>query len=320
MSMDLKQLSTFVQVAELGSLSKAAGKLRIAQPALSRQIRMLEQDLKVRLFNRHGRGMSLTETGQLLLIRAQSILRQIDATRADLIDQDQAVRGQVRLGVPPTVGDVLAARLLEKFHARYPGVMVRVVPAFSGYLMDFLHRGEVDLAIMYGIERGLDVGLLPLIEENLYLVGSGRAGLSRDVPVTLDWVAKQILALPGPRHGLRVLIEKEARRKNLSLTVPIEADALQTLKDLVSRGLGFTVLPLASVHKEILARELSAAPIHGPKLVRKLILVQPLGQPVSNAVKFFAEMLKSEIAEMVAANIIDGRLLTRSSDGPPFPL
>jgi len=121
--MDLKQLNTFVQVAELGSLSKAADRLHIAQPALSRQVRMLEEELKVRLFSRHGRGMVLTESGNLLLSRATAILRQIEEIRADLTEQAGAIRGKVVLGTPPTVGDVLAARLAERFMTQYPEVM-----------------------------------------------------------------------------------------------------------------------------------------------------------------------------------------------------
>src|SRR3954469_10734762 len=125
--MDLRQLTTFVQVADLGSLSKAAERLRIAQPALSRQIRLLEEELKVTLFTRHGRGMVLTPAGELLRGRASGILRQVEEARADLMEEAGAVRGRVVFGMPPTVGDVLATRLIERFLALHPEVRLRVV-------------------------------------------------------------------------------------------------------------------------------------------------------------------------------------------------
>lgn len=309
--MDLRQLSTFIQIAQLGSVSKAANKLHTAQPALSRQIRMLEDELHVRLFDRHGRGMRLTEAGELFLARSQAILTQLEDTRSELLSCEMTVRGNVRIGMPPTVGDVIAAPLIEKFHTRYPEVMIRVVPAFSGYLIDFLSRGEVDLAIVYNVGRHLDVGLTPLVEEKLYLVGPARADLSRHASVTLAAAAENRLVLPGPAHGLRVLLEKEARRRAVSLSVAMEADALQILKQLVKRDMGFTILPMASIYEDVVAGSLTAAPIVQPDLVRKLVLARALGQPWSNAVKLFVEMLQAEIGAMISANILDGRLLAR---------
>ncbi|MGB3386847.1 MAG: LysR substrate-binding domain-containing protein [Pseudaminobacter sp.] len=307
--MDIKQLGTFIHVAKSGSLSKAAGKLHVAQPALSRQISMLENDLRIRLFTRHGRGMKLTEAGELLLARAQSILSQIEDTRTDLLSLESTVHGQVRLGLPPTVGDVLAAPLIEKFRLRFPAVTFKVVPAFSGYLVDLLHQGDIDLAILYGVERGLNLDFVPLVEERLYLVGPGSAGFSRQVSVSLACVARHNLVLPSAAHGLRVLIDNEARRRNIALTVPIEVDALQTLKDLVKRNVGFTILPLAAVHREVAEGVLTAGPISDPALLRTLVLASPSWNSWSKATRIFADMLLAEIYEMAMARILDGRIL-----------
>ncbi len=308
--MDLRQLNTFVLVAELGSLSKASARLRIAQPALSRQVRMLEEELKVSLFSRHGRGMTLTEEGELLLSRAVSILRQIEETRADLTEQAGAVRGKVVIGVPPTVGDVLAARIVDRFMNLYPEVTLRIVPAFTGYLLEWLQRGEIDLAIIYAQENPKDIRAIPLIVENLFLVGNAEDALSQHHAVPFETLVDHNLILPGPSHSLRFLIEKEADRKKMSLNVPVEADSLQTLKDLTRRGLGKTILPLASVHAEIESGALSAAPLIDPVLSRKLILAQPLGRTPSNAVVRFAEELNDEVRDMVTSGIWDGQLLS----------
>lgn len=308
-SMDLRQLNTFLQVAELGSLSKASDRLRIAQPALSRQIRLLEEELKLPLFDRHGRGMALTPAGELLRARAGNILRQLEETRADLSQEAAAVRGRVVFGMPPTVGDILATRLIERFLAQYPEVTLRAVPAFSGYLLDWLHSGEVDIAVVYGTEAQASLRLSPLLVENLCFVTPPGAAPAPDHAIPFAEVAREKLVLPGPQHGLRRLIEREARAHGLSLRIAVEADALQVLKGLVQRGVGATILPLAPVHDEVAAGLLGAAPIIEPHLSRKLVVAQPLGRQPSNAVRHFEQALRWEVAAMVREGVWEGQLL-----------
>lgn len=293
--MDFRQLNSFVQVAQLGSLSKAADRLHIAQPALSRQIRLLEEDLKVELFHRHGRGMALTEAGEHLLARAQTLLRQMDEIRVEIPAQGKEVRGRCSLGVPPTVGDVIAARLIQRFHSQYPQVALRVIPAFSGYLLDFLHKGEVDLAVVYGSPRRADLSLAPLAEEQLYLVGPASEPFLPDRAVPFQEAGRRKLILPSPQHGLRSLIEDAARANEVRLSVPLEVDALHTLKDLVAKGLGVTILPLPAVRGEVDAGLLTAAPIVEPPLRRTLTLANQAGRPMSRAVRLLRDMLVEEL-------------------------
>lgn len=309
--MDLKQLNTFVQVAELGSLSKTAERLRIAQPALSRQIRMLEEELKIQLFTRHGRGMILTEAGELLLSRATSILRQVEETRADLTEQTNAIRGKVVVGIPPTVGDILAARITTRFRSLYPDVSLRIVPAFTEYLLEWLHRGEVDIAIMYAQEKPANLMIQPLLMENLFLVASKEEALDIHHAVRFSDIAKRTLVLPGARHSLRILLEQEAVKQGLTLNVPVEADALQTLKDLARRGHAATVLPYASIHEELEEGKLTAASLVEPSLSRKLVVALPLGRQTSNAVTRFSQELYAEVTKMVEEGVWDGQLLLK---------
>lgn len=307
--MDLRQLATFVQVADLGSISKAAERLRIAQPALSRQIRLLEEELKVALFTRHGRGMVPTPAGELLRGRAGGILRQVEEARADLMEEAGAVRGRVAFGMTPTVGDVLAARLVERFLALHPEVTLRVVTAYSGHLLEWLHGGEVDIAVVYGTERVANVRISPLLEENLHFVAAGRTAARIGDAVRFAEVAARRLVLPGPQHGLRALVEGEARRRGLALDVVVEADSLQVQKALVAKRLGCTILPLASVHGEVEDGRLRAYPITAPRLSRRLVVAQPLGRQASNAVRRFGQVLRAEVADMVASKVWDGKLL-----------
>ena len=113
--MELSQLRTLIHVAELGSLSKAADRLHIAQPALSRQVRLLEEELGVRLFARHGRGMVLTEQGQEILKHATRVMTELEEIRAAASDAGAPLRGQIAIGFPPTVADIVSVPLVASF-------------------------------------------------------------------------------------------------------------------------------------------------------------------------------------------------------------
>jgi LysR family transcriptional regulator, nitrogen assimilation regulatory protein len=307
--MDLRQLRTFLQVAELGSLSKAADRSRIAQPALGRQIKMLEDEFGVLLFTRHGRGMVPTSGGQILIERAAAILRLVDDTRAEISARRDAVTGSVSLGLPPTVGDVLAAPLVVRFLKQYPSVTVRIVPAFSGFLLDMLQRGEIDQAITYQTTVTRQIKAEPLILETLFLIGPPTSKLRTGRPVDLKMLAKLPMILPGPRQGLRTLVEEAAQRASIELKVSVEAESLQTLKQLVGKGLGYTVLPFAAVHAEVQAGALRAAPIMRPALTRQLVLSRSFVRPATNAVRRFSEELKALTTELVRDGIWRGELL-----------
>ena len=268
--MDVSQLRTILHVAELGSLSKAADRLRIAQPALSRQVRLLEEELGIRLFDRHGRGMVVTDAGKEVLRHAQRIMQELDEIRATVADEDAPLRGHVSIGMPPTVSDILSVPLVSAFQARHPEAKLRIVSAYSGYLLDWLHRGELDVAIMYETRPARSLRMEPLLEEVLFLIGPVASGLSADRPVSFAEVAVLKLFLPSLGHGLRTILEKCAQIAGCRLEVPVEADSYSTLKNLVESGYGYTILPLAPIHRDVLAGRLVYAPIEAPTPSRRL--------------------------------------------------
>src|ERR1044071_7369421 len=136
--MDVGQLRTLVHVAELGSLSKASDRLRIAQPALSRQIRLLEEELGARLFDRHGRGMVITDIGREVLAHALRVLAEMEQIRASVADLNASLHGTVAIGMPPTVAEIITSPLARLFRDKHPQVVPRFVPGFTGYLLDWL--------------------------------------------------------------------------------------------------------------------------------------------------------------------------------------
>lgn len=307
--MDISQLRTLVHVAELGSLSKAAARLRIAQPALSRQVRLLEAELGAALFARHGRGMVITERGREVLAYAKRIVGEVEALKASAAGPEPVLAGHVAIGLPPTIADLISVPLVAAFTATHPGVMVQLVSAYTGYLLDGLHRGEIDLAILYDPRTTRALRTRPLMLERLFLIGSGDAGLAMDRPVPFRALASERLLLPSDRHGLRNILRHFADEAGIGLDVAVETDSYTALKDLVRHGHGRTILPLAPIHADLEAGRLTAAPIVDPAPTRRLVLSFPPDRPPSRAADFAGEAIVAIMAERVGRGLWVGDLL-----------
>lgn len=307
--MEIGQLRTLIHVAELGSLSKAADRMNIAQPALSRQVRLLEQELGTALFERHGRGMVLTEPGREVLARATRIMAEMDDIRACVAEAASSLRGRVAVGMSPTVSDVLSVPLVAALGAAHPEASVRIVSGYSGYLVDWLHRGEVDVAILYDPRATRSLRIRPLLTESLFLIGPPEAGLSADRAVPFSRLATERMLLPSGRHGLRSIVERCADEARIALDVAVEADSYTTLKDLVRQGHGRTVLPLGPIHEDVAAGRLTVAPLIDPVPTRRIVLAHAADRPVSRLARFTGETIAAIVAEQVERGVWSGQLL-----------
>ena len=296
--MDLKQLRTFRAVAELGSLSKAADRLRAAQPALSRHIKLLEHELRVELFVRNGRGMLLTSAGRLLLDRTAGLVRQIEQVRDDIQSASGRPSGRVILGLVPTVSAVLSGRLARRVVTDFPEISLRIVESYGGHLVEWLHRGEMDLAITYGPAVDLHLSVQLLGHEDIAVVGPPGSGLNKRKQVDLKWLVKQSLILPSISHGLRALLEKAVAREKLTLNALIEADSYRAQISLMEEGLGYTLLPPSAIRAELAARRLEMAALVGPSVSRELILASPIAHPPSIATTAISTLIAAEIERL----------------------
>ena len=315
--MDITQLRTLIHVSELGSVSKAADRLGIAQPALSRQIRLLEQELKAPLFVRHGRGMSLTELGRQVLEPARRVLDELDAIRGLAVRETVSLGGRVRFGMPPTVADIMTVPLARAVRAAHPRIGLCLSSAFSGHLLDWLKRGDLDCAVSYDPqELGKSVRIRPVIRERLMLVSGALRGLQQDRPVPFAQLAGETLILPSPQHGLRAIAERCARRAGIALQPAIEADSYGAMVDLVREGFGATILPLAPVYARVLSGELTAAPLTAPEPTRDLVIAYGADRPVSAATRFAGDTFAAIAADLVARGIWAGEAL--GADGTPI--
>jgi LysR family nitrogen assimilation transcriptional regulator len=297
---DLKRLDHFLCVAELGSLSRASDRTRIAQPALSRQMRLLEEQLGIALFARHRRGMQLTAAGEELRKRITGPLRQLNQTFTNFKLMSDETGGSMALGLPPTVSHILAARLARRVAVDAPDLSLRIIEGYAGHLIEWLQRGEIDAAILYGPAADFHLRSEELLMEELFLVGPPGSGLDARPSIMVEELVDLPLVLPSHPHGLRIILENAAIRARVKLSVKYEADSLLVLKDLVESGLGYTALPLSAMSGEIAAGRLSVARLSSPRVLRHLILcTQPDAAP-SRAARRVRHLLRDEIACLVS--------------------
>ena len=314
--MDFKRLTYFIRIAELGSLSKAADRLRIAQPALSRQMRLLEDDVGVPLFSRHRRGMQLTPEGEELRHRILGPMRQLECAVEDTRVLSKEVGGSVALGMPPTASYVLAGPLARRVAAEAPNVSLRVVEGYAGHLIDWLQRGEIDVALLYGPAADYRLPAEDLLVEELMLVGPPDCDLSPDTPVQFQVLASLPLVLPSHPHGLRVVVDNVAIKTKTKLNVRFQADSFHLMKDLVESGLGYTTLPYSSFSREAAAGRLRYAPIVGPRVTRQLVLALQPGTDAPRAAQKLTLLIREEIVTLVGAGKWAANLLfDPSNDG-----
>lgn len=310
-AMDIAQLRTLIHVAELGSVSKAADRLNIAQPALSRQIRQLEQELGTDLFERHGRGMVITETGRAVLVHASRVMAEMEAIRDTVASGRTSFRGTVSVGTTPTVAEIVTVPLVTALRRTHPDLAVRLSAAYSGHILDWLQRGQIDVAVSYNPRRLHTLRIVPIMIETLLLVGPGGRE-EPGAPVPFARLAGMDLVLPSPGHMLRDIAHDCARRAGIELRVVVEADSFQSLINLVRAGIGATVLPLAPVHAMVAAGDLTAAPLTDPSPTRELVVAYPADRPVSRAARLVGETVIGIAADLAARGVWMGQVLDAS--------
>ena len=264
--MNLRRLTYFLRIAELGSFNRASEALRIAQPALSRQIRMLEEELGVVLFERTLRGVTLTEPGERLRGEIVGPLRQLDFAFENIRLSGDQVAGSISIGIVPELRGILGRSLLERIAAEEPGINARIVEGEVDHLAEWALRASVDLLIYSGPSPDEAVIDRPLLVEELFLVGGRMSGLAPDIPVRFDAMTALPLILPDARSGVLPLLEKPAYVNKASLNVVQRVNSFELLKELVVAGRGYTVLPLSAFDREAAAGQLCYAPLADPAL------------------------------------------------------
>ena len=201
--MDIRQIRTFLAIADTGSATRAAELLHIVQPAVSRQLKLLEDDVGAPLFERDRRGMQLTEAGQILLDRARRALRELESAQQEIRPTPGLVSGTVSLGLLPSSCELLTGPLVGALQRAFPQIRVSLSVGYTDHLLGWLESGEIDAALLYDPAASPALDVKPLVEESLSLVGLASIGLSDDYPVTVAALGEAPLVLPSAPHRLR---------------------------------------------------------------------------------------------------------------------
>jgi LysR family transcriptional regulator, nitrogen assimilation regulatory protein len=297
--MDLKQLAALVTIAEVGSVTKAALLLHLVQPAVTRQIRTLEEELGVPLFDRTRQGMVTTPAGEVLLERARRALQELERARAEIRPDVQEVTGIVTIGVLESVIDLLVKPLVAAITERYPGIELRVLTAYSGHLQQWLDAGDLDLSLLYNLASTPSIAMHPLLQERLWVVAPAEAGLTPDEAMPWEAVLQHPLVLPVAGHGLRVLIDRARSSTPTEPRITIETNSMDLQKKLVLAGHGWTVLPAAGVAGDISAGRLSGAPLTEPEVSRSVVLGLQRGSRTPPPVQAVATEMVRQIRGLV---------------------
>ena len=300
--MNLRQLESFVRVAELGSFSKAARVLDIAQPALSRQVRLLETDLRETLLLRNGRGVTLTPAGRRLFEHGVQILQQVTQARADLGAQRDVPAGQVTIGLPPSIGRRLTQPLIEGFRSQLPQARVTVVEGLSATIAEWIGSGRADLGLFYNPEPSAALEITPLLREPLCLVqpqpASMRGRKALPPTVALRELGGYPLIVPERHQSLRRLLETQATLAGVALDISCEVSSIPAIIDLVCARMGNAVLNASAVAASGRASELVVRRIVRPELPSVLCLAQSATKPPTPLTRQAQQMLTALVAQL----------------------
>jgi LysR family nitrogen assimilation transcriptional regulator len=271
--MDLKQLEYFVRVAELGSFTRASSVLDIAQPALSRQVRLLEVELRQNLLLRNGRGVTTTEAGKLLLEHGRGILHQVERAREDLGRVRGALAGRVAVGLPPSIARLMTVPLTREFRKRLPNAALSISEGLTMSMLEDLQTGRLDIALLYNPSPSPELDTQPLFEEQMFLIGP-RAAKTKATPttVTLKEISELPLVIPSRPNAIRMLVETAMAGIGCKPGISLEIDGVAAILDLVADGAGYAILPHYALATSAHPDAFEARPIVNPKLSGKLAL------------------------------------------------
>jgi DNA-binding transcriptional LysR family regulator len=311
---DVKQLKALVTVAEAGSVTRAAELLHLVQPAVTRQIRTLERELGVALFERTRQGMRLTDAGAILLERARRALNELERARAEIQPVPGVVTGIVSVGLLDSACDLLAEPLVSAVARDHPGIELRVLTAYSGHLQQWLDDGDLDVTLLYDLAGTPSLNVEPLVREKLWAVAPPSAGLRAAEPVPFERVAAHPLVLPAAGHGLRALIDTAAARAGTAMNIAVQTNSMRIQKQLVRAGHGWTILPGVGIAEDVADSALSAAPLCEPTVWRSLVL----GTPRSGRKAPAADAVVAELTRQVHSALRSGRWPSAQphDDGP----
>ncbi|MDE2287953.1 MAG: LysR family transcriptional regulator [Burkholderiales bacterium] len=290
----------FVEVAELGSISRVAALRQTVQSHVSRQIAEFERECGGRLFERTGRGVTLTGFGERIIPRVRAWLADTDQLLNDIRTSSGIPVGEVRIGILQSTAHPLITTLCERLAAAYPDIRLNIRESQLGEVETWLDTGRVDLAILFHAERAMTTErLATLATINTYLVGAPDAPLTQHESVDFRKLQNAPLVLPGRPNRLRDMLDDEARRAGIVLRTIFDADSLAVQREVAASGRAYAVLGPWAIAQDIRAGRLRAARIVRPGITRFVTLASARQGSMTPALRIVIELLKQISAELI---------------------
>lgn len=287
MPMLARHIQYFLAVAEHHSFTRAAAALHVSQPALSQQVKLLEESLGAQLFDRSGRTTCLTDAGEVYLQYARRASQELREARRAIHDVSDLSRGSLRVAVTPTFTTYLVGPLVEAFHARYPRITLNVQEISQERMEDLLLAGELDVGIAFDEIRSPDIEALPLLIESLALVVSRTHPLAQAKSIGLEALSGESLVLLSTEFATREQIDRYCRKHGINPKVLMEANALGAVIEIVRRTTLSTLLPAKTAYAH---DDLVAITLEPERLQRTAVLMQRTGAYQSAAARVFIEL------------------------------
>ncbi|MEN7528679.1 MULTISPECIES: LysR family transcriptional regulator [unclassified Cupriavidus] len=293
--MDLKQIQYFFALFEDGSVTRAAKRLNIVQPALSMQIARLEEEFDQKLFERIPHGMVPTPAGRMMYRLFLPIMRDIAGARQQMMQREEQMAGHITIGMVASETESVLVDSLARFNQRYPNVEVSVADGMSAALMDLVAAGQLDAAVLH-LQRGRpSLQVLPMHDEEMVLVASASHGPVLPESVEMARLPALELVLPTKRHGLRVVLDTATQAQDVTLSPKFEIDILGTIVRFVEATRFVTVLPRIIVQRAVDDGRLRMHTIVAPRIVRHLVCVSHPLRPLSTATEALISIVTEEI-------------------------
>ncbi|MCI1036287.1 transcriptional regulator CynR [Pseudomonas putida] len=292
-----RHIQYFIAVANHLSFTRAAAALHVSQPALSQQVRQLEESLGTTLFDRSGRTTRLTDAGEVYLRYAKRAAQELQEAKRAIDDLGDLSRGSLRVGVTPTFTSYLVGPLVEAFHGRYPNITLVVREIAQEAMEELLLADEVDVGIAFDNGHHLDLEAQALLVETLALVVGKRHPLATTASIGLEALNSESLILLSAEFATREQIDSYCRQHNIRPHVQVEANTISALIEVVSRTKLSTLLPatIAQAHEQLVAIELDQQ-----RLQRTAVLMQRKGVYQTAAARAFVE-LAMKVAKQLEA-------------------
>ncbi|MDD3937631.1 LysR family transcriptional regulator [Rhodoferax sp.] len=298
--MNLESLKLFVQLAELGSMTKVAFAQDCIQSVISRRVTAIERECGAKLFYRTGRGVALTDFAEAMLPRIKALLADAEQISNEMKAGAGVPIGEVRIGLLPSLSSPTIQTLFRRIHERFPGVLLHIFEGSNGQIDEWLNSGRVDIGILfrYGGSVANQEQVLGVVDT--YLVGKAGDRLTSKPTIEFDKLSDVPLVLPGAPNGLRLTLEQFAKRANINLRIVMEADSLPLQKEFAASGCAYAVLGGHAISREVNAGILQASRIIDAKLVRTVVLATTTQRPLSHAGREVGKELRLILDDLFA--------------------